>query len=107
TARILAARPTELKAVGGAALLPLEEAAHRGLRLLAEHRQREPVSGMADRVVPGEVAPPVELLLRVASRLRELARELVHPLVDDRVELGRRDGAVDEPPLGGLRGRDL
>src|SRR5438105_9200315 len=107
TARILAARPTELKAVGEAALLPLEEATDCGLRLLAEHRQGEPVAGMADCLVPGEVAPPVELLLRVAGRLRELAGELLDPLVDDRVELVRRDGAVDEPPLGRLGGRDL
>src|SRR5439155_10811822 len=65
------------------------------------------VAGVADRLVPRDVAPPVELLLRVAGRLRELARELVDPLVDEGVELATGHCAVDEAPLRGLRGRDL
>ena len=81
--------------------------ADRVLRLVAEHRERQPVACVADRLVPGDVAPPVQLLLRVAHGLRELRRELVDELVDLGVELGRGDRAVDEPPLGRLRRRDL
>ena len=62
---------------------------------------------MADRLVPGEVAPDVQLLLRVARRLRKLRGELLDPLVDGGVELGLRDDAIHETPLLGLRGRDL
>src|SRR5207302_185344 len=87
--------------------LALQEAADRRLSLLAEHRQRQPVTRVADGVVPREVPPPVELLLRVAGRLRELAGELLHPLVDDGVELARRNRTVHEPPFHRLRRRDL
>ena len=85
----------------------LEERAHRVLRLVAQHREREPVARVADGLVPGEVAPDVQLLLRVARRLRELRGELLDPLVDGRVELRLGHGPVDEPPLRGLRRRDL
>src|SRR2546430_8646276 len=61
---------------------------------------RSPVARVADRLVPGDVPPPVELLLRVARRLRELRRELLHDLVHLRVEFRRRYDPVDEPPLG-------
>src|SRR5262245_55198866 len=85
----------------------VEEGPDRALRLVAEHRQREPVAGVPDRLVPREIAPHVQLMLRVARRLRELALEALDPPVDDRVELGRGHGPVDETPRGGLRGRDL
>jgi len=51
-------------------------------------REREPVALVSHRLVPGEVAPPVQLLLGVAHRLRELRRELLgclgslHPAKD-------------------------
>src|ERR1043166_8528018 len=47
------------------------------------------------------------MLLRVARRLRQLPPERLDHLVDLRVELRGRDGPVDEPPLRGLRRRDL
>ena len=50
-------------------VLPLEELPDRALRLVAEHREREPVACVADGLVPGDVAPPVQLLLRVAGGL--------------------------------------
>jgi hypothetical protein len=62
---------------------------------------------MADGLVPGDVAPPVQLLLRVAHGLRKLRRELRHQLVDLRIELRRRHRPVDETPLGRLGGTDL
>src|SRR5918997_864138 len=85
----------------------LEEGTDGALRLLVQHRQRQPVARVADRLVPRDVAPPVELLLRVARRLRQLRRELLGDLVDPRVQLVPRYGPVDEPPLGGLAGGDL
>src|SRR5262245_15176766 len=85
----------------------VEEGPDRPLRLVAEHREGEPVARVADRLVPGEVAPDVELLLRVARRLRQLSHEALDPLVDGRVELRPRHGAVDEPPLRRLRRGDL
>src|SRR3954447_9984245 len=87
--------------------LSLEEALDRGLRLLRRDRQREPVAGVVDRLVPGEVAPEVQVLLRVTGRLRELPREGLDHAVDLRVELGRGNDAVPEPPLLGLRRREL
>ena len=57
--------------------------------------------------VPGQVAEEVELHLRVAGHQRQPVGELRDELVDGRVELGRRDGAVDEPPLLGLLRGDL
>src|SRR5438105_4473459 len=84
-----------------------DEAPHRLLRLVAEHRERQPVARVVDRLVPGEVAPEVQLLLRVSRRLRELHGELRGHLVDLRVELGRGNDPVDEPPFRGLGGRDL
>ena len=82
-------------------LSPLQERAHRGLRLLAEHRHREPVARVRRRLVPRELAPDVELRLRVARRLRQLARERLDPAVDDGVELGgaarRRSRAPTRP----------
>src|SRR5437660_3103376 len=53
----------------------LEELLDRRARLVCRHREREPVAGVGDRLVPGEVAPEVEVLLGIARRLRELARE--------------------------------
>src|SRR5215208_4861333 len=73
-----------------ASLRPFEERLDRALRLVAEHRQREPVACVADRLVPRDVAPPVELLLRVPGRLRQLSHELLDDLVHLRVELRRR-----------------
>src|SRR5215475_4141660 len=84
--------------------LLLDEAPDRGFRLLCGHREREPVAGVVDRLVPREVAPEVEVLLRVAGRLRELAGEVLDHAVDLGVELRGRDDAVHEPPLLGLRG---
>src|SRR3954464_14734694 len=69
-------------------LAPLEERAHRALRLLAEPRHREPVASMRRVRVPRELPPDVELRLRVARRLRELAQQRLHPAVDLRIELG-------------------
>src|SRR5947207_962828 len=66
-----------------------------------------PAAGMADRLVPRDVAPPVQLLLGVTERLRQLHRKPLDVVVDDRVELRLRHRAVDEAPLLGLRGRDL
>src|SRR5207249_1054827 len=86
---------------------PLEEPLDRVLRLVAEHREREPVARVADRLVPGDVPPPVELLLRVAHGLRQLRRQLLDDLVDLRVELARRHSPVDEPPLDRPPRRDL
>src|SRR3990170_590769 len=86
---------------------PVEDPANRVLCLFPEHGHREPVACMTDGLVPGEVAPHVELLLGVARRLRKLRRELLDPLVDAPVELCFRNGVVDEPPLGGLRCRYL
>ena len=68
---------------------------------------REPVARVPDGLVPGEVAPDVQLLLRVAGRLRELGGELLDPLVHGRVELCLGNDLVHEPPLLGLRGGDL
>ena len=85
----------------------LHELPHRFLRLLGRHREGQPVARVVDRLVPGEVAPEVELLLRVAHGLRELGRELLDQLVDRRVEVRRRHRAVHEPPLLGLPRRDL
>src|SRR5262245_30452180 len=87
--------------------LLLEEALDRRLRLLGRHRECEPVTRVVDRLVPREVAPAVEVLLRVARRLGELPSEVFDHAVDLGVELGRRHDAVHEPPLFGLRGRDL
>src|SRR6188508_2593814 len=87
--------------------LPLEEALDRSLRLLGRHREREPVAGVIDRLVPGEVAPEVQMLFRIARRLRELAREVLDHAIDLGVELCGRHDPVHEPPLLGLRGRDL
>src|SRR5262245_31570181 len=56
--------------------LLLEEALDRGLRFLGGHREREPVAGVVDRLVPGEVAPEVEVLLRVTRRLRQFAGQV-------------------------------
>ena len=86
---------------------PTDESAHRILRLVAEHREREPVAGVADGLVPREVAPYVELLLRVARRLRKLRCELLDQLVDGRVQLRFGNSPVHEPPLGCLHSRNL
>src|SRR5687767_5764571 len=67
---------------GAPLLRTVEEAANRALRLVAQHRERQPVAGVADGLVPGDVPPPVQLLLRVPGRLGELARELLDQLVD-------------------------
>src|SRR4026209_2931613 len=61
--------------------LLLEEALDRSLRLLGRHRQREPVAGVVDRLVPREVAPEVQVLLRVARRLRKLARQVLDHVI--------------------------
>ena len=53
---------------------------------------------MVHRFVPRQVAPEVELLLRIPGRLGQLRRELLDELVDDGVELVARDGSV---PAGG------
>src|SRR3989442_3906901 len=90
--------------VGG---LAREEFLDRLLRFVAEHRESEPVAGVADRLVPRDVAPPVQVLLRVASRLRELRRQLAGVLFHCGVELCCRDSAVDQAPLGRLRRRNL
>src|SRR6476619_6855291 len=87
--------------------LLLEEALDRRLRLFGRHREREPVAGVVDRLVPCEVAPEVEVLLRVARRLRQLASEVLDHAVDLGVELGGRDDAVHEAPLLALLRRDL
>src|SRR5215217_1889257 len=87
--------------------LLLEEALDRRLRLLGRHRQREPVAGVVDRLVPGEVTPEVEVLLRVAGRLRQLPSEILDHAVDLGVEVGCGYDPVHETPLLGLRGRDL
>src|SRR5215217_7147120 len=87
--------------------LSLEEALDRGLRLLGRHRQREPVAGVVDRLVPGEISPEIQVLLRVAGRLRQLPGEVLDHPVDLRVEVGCRHDPIDEAPLLGLRGRDL
>src|SRR5687768_2938382 len=84
--------------------LTLEEPLHRGLRLLRGHRQGQPVAGVVDRLVPREVLPEVQVLLRVARRLRELPSEVLDHRVDLRVELRGRHDPVDETPLlAGLR----
>src|SRR5207344_2568471 len=62
----------------------VDEAPNSALCLLAEHAQREPVARMADGRVPGKVAPIVELVLRVARRLRKLRSELLDEVVDRR-----------------------
>src|SRR4029453_2450249 len=87
--------------------LLLEEALDRGLRLLGRHREREPVAGVVDRLVPGEVAPEVQVLFRVARRLRQLAREVLDHVVDLCIQLLGRDDPVHEAPLLRLRSRDL
>src|SRR5205823_7473374 len=87
--------------------LAVEERLDRVLRLVAQHRERQPVACVPDGVVPRQVAPPVELLLRVAHRLRQLRRELADELVDLRVELRRRHCDVDKAPRSGLRRWDL
>src|SRR4029453_14137092 len=87
--------------------LLLEEALDRRLRLLGRHREREPVAGVVDRLVPREVAPEVEVLLRVARRLRKLPREVLDHVVDLGVELRGRHDAVHEAPLLALLRRDL
>ena len=77
------------------------------LGLLGEHGHGEPVACVTDRLMPGEIAPLVQLLLGVARGLRQPRGELVHPLVHDGVELAFGYRTIDEPPLGRLRGRDL
>src|SRR5262245_46293983 len=62
--------------------LLLEEALDRRLRLLGRHREREPVASVVDRLVPGEVSPEVQVLLRIAGRLRQLPREVLDDGVD-------------------------
>ena len=77
----------------------VEEATHGILRLVRHHGQRQPVARVADRLVPGEVAPHVQLLLRIAGGLRQLARQALHPGVDHVIELVGRHRPVDEAPL--------
>ena len=55
-----------------------------------------------------EVAPEVELLLRVARRLRQLAPRACSTQSSTAASSSRRgNGAIDEPPLLGLRRRNL
>ena len=63
---------------------------------------------MADRLVPRDVAPPVQLLLRVARRLGQLrARASSTTSSTFASSSAARHGPVDEPPLRRLRGRNL
>src|SRR6266516_2691570 len=98
---------TTTSGAGSVIALLLDEAPHGALRLRSEHRQGEPVAGVIDGFVPGEVAPEVELLLGIPGRLRQRGGELLDQLVDGRGELGGGDDPVDEAPGGRLRGRDL
>src|SRR5580765_4335132 len=107
TTAISPSRSTSTMLNRRSSLAPLEERANRALRLVAEHRQREPVARVRRRRVPREVAPDIELRLRVPRRLGQLAQERLDPAIDVRVELGRGHRGVDEPPLGRLRRVDL
>src|SRR5262249_21300327 len=69
-------------------LLSLEERTYGALGLVAEHRHREPVASMRRRAMPGELAPHVELRLRIARRLGQFAREGLDPSIDDGIEAG-------------------
>src|SRR4029078_10921190 len=51
--------------------------------------------------------PKIELLLRVAHRLRELGCEALDQAVDLSVELLPRDGRIDEAPFRCCARRDL
>src|SRR4051812_31183468 len=68
-------------------LSALEKGVDRATGLLVKHRQREPVARVADRRAPRQVAPEVQLLLRIAGRLRQLRRQLLDVLVDGGVQL--------------------
>ena len=84
----------------------LVEGRHRLAGLVGRGVDRQPVAGVLDGLGPHEVAPPVELGLRVAHRLGELPRELGGELRHDRVELLARGDPRDEPPLERLGRRD-
>src|SRR6266487_3253810 len=87
-------------------LIFVQELLDRGLRLVRRHRERKPVARVVDRLVPGEVAPEVQVLPRVAGRLRELAQEALDDAIRLRVELVPRDDTVHEPPLHRLLRRN-
>src|SRR4051812_31808121 len=91
----------------GRGSLLLQKAFDRGLRLVGRHRESKPVAGVVDRLVPGEVAPEVEVLLRVPRRLRKLARQALDDAVDLGVQLAGGHRSVDEPPFFRLARRDL
>src|SRR3972149_2224186 len=61
---------------------------------------------MPDRLVPREVLPEVDLLLRVPEALGELVDELVRDLADLRVQLVAGDDPVHEAPVERLGGGD-
>src|SRR3954454_3684226 len=65
---------------------------------------RQPLAGMPDGGRPGEVLPDLDLHLRRADRLGQLAEELCRQVVDRGVQLGARHDPVDEAPVERLRG---
>src|SRR5262245_34062980 len=84
-------QPSGDRSLASVGPLTIQKCLHRLLSFLSEHRQCEPVARVVHGLVPGQVAPEVELLLRITRRLGELLRELLDDLVDLRVELRGRD----------------
>ena len=101
-------RLSRTTAIGGSrstrtTLTPSPGTSRRRLRLVGRHRERQPVARVVDGLVPGEVAPEVQLLLRVAHGLRELGGELLDQLVDGRVEVRRRTARFTSPHSSAFR----
>ncbi len=89
----------------GKARLPLVvEGRYRLPRLSGAGMHRQPVPRVLDGLGPDEVAPPVQLGLRVAHRLGQLPRQVVDEPRDRGVELRPRNDARHQSPLEG-RGR--
>src|SRR3989304_3639409 len=69
--------------------------------------QGQPVAGVADGEVPGEIAPEVQLLLGVARHLRQLVDQLLPQPLHRGVQFRARDDLIDPAPGQGLLRRDL
>ena len=75
--------------------------------LAGEVVHRQPVAGVAYRLLPGHIPPVVELLLRVAHAFGQLVDQLGAHRIDGVVEFGSRDNLIDQPPLMGLGDRNV
>src|SRR3990170_7629719 len=76
----------------------LAEGVQPFLRLRGAGVEREPVPRVADGQMPAQVAPEVDLLLRVAGHFGQLVRERTGQDLHGRVELAPGHDPVDQSP---------